>query len=86
MLIIMNQNRMKKLCELALETKKLTIVEFRMLPTNTFDSEKNEWVPDSYSFFLTLKRKENLDGSPESTNVVMMLESLFGFEFCVDYA
>jgi hypothetical protein len=85
MLIIMNQNRMKKLCELALESRKLTIVEFRMLPTNTFDNEKNEWVPDSYSLFLTLKRKENLDGSPESTNVVMMLESLFGFECCVDY-
>lgn len=82
----MNQNRLKKICEMALESRGITITEFKALPTQMFDPEKGEWVPDSYTLFLTLKRKDNLDGLPESTNVVMLLESLLGFECCVDYA
>jgi hypothetical protein len=93
----MDKNRLKKLCELALEPRNVIISEFTAIPTQKFDEEKNEWVPDSYSLFLMLKRKvepnlEKVGGdityqsiSSEFQGIEVLLEGLLGFECCVDF-
>lgn len=93
----MDKNRLKKLCELALEPRNVIISEFTAIPTQKFDEEKNEWVPDSYSLFLMLKRKvepnlEKVGGdityqsiSSEFQDIEVLLEGLLGFECCVDF-
>jgi len=92
----MDQNKLKRLCELALESRNVIISEFTAIPTQKFDEENNKWVPDSYSLFLMLKRKvepnlENFDGdntywsiASEFSGIEYLLESLLGFECCVD--
>jgi hypothetical protein len=63
----MDQDRLKKLIQSALDTsydESLLITEFRALPTHSYDNEKGEWVPDSHSLFLVVKKTkdcENLD-------------------------
>jgi hypothetical protein len=93
----MDKNRLKKLCELVLESRNVIISEFTAIPTQKFDVEKNKWVPDSYSLFLMLKRKvepdlEKLGGditykslSSEFAGIEVLLEGLLGFECCVDF-
>jgi hypothetical protein len=93
----MDKDRLKKLCELALEPRNVIISEFTAIPTQKFDEEKNEWVPDSYSLFLMLKRKvepnlEKVGGdityqsiSSEFQGIEVLLEGLLGFECCVDF-
>ena len=90
------EDKLKRLCELALESRNVIITEFNMIPTQKFDEENNKWVPDSYSLFLMLKRKvepnlEKFDGdntylslASEFSGVEYLLESLLGFECCVD--
>ena len=93
----MDQNKLKRMCELALESRNVIISEFTAIPTQKFDEEKNEWVPDSYSLFLMLKRKvepdlEKVGGgdvtylslSSEFSGIEVLLEGLLGFECCVD--
>ena len=91
------EDRLKKLCELALESKNVIISEFTLIPTQKFDEENNKWVPNSYSLFLMLKRKvepnlEKFDGdntylsiASEFSGIEYLLESLLGFECCVDF-
>jgi hypothetical protein len=90
------EDRIKKLCELALESRNVIISEFTAIPTQKFDEEKNKWVPDSYSLFLMLKRKvepnlEKLGGegysslASEFNGIEVLLEGLLGFECCVDF-
>ena len=93
----MDKDRLKKICELALESRNLIISNFTVIPTQKFDEEKNIWVPNSYSLFLSLKRKEEpnlekLDGditylslATEFSDVEYLLESLLGFQCCVDF-
>ena len=93
----MDQNRLKKICEMALESRGIIVTEFRALPTQMFDPEKSEWVPDSYSLFLGVKRKlepvlEKVGGdvtyrqlSSEFGDLERFLETLLGFECVVDF-
>ena len=93
----LNVDKLKKLCELVLESRDVIISEFTAIPTQKFDEEKNEWVPDSYSLFLMLKRKvepnlEKVGGdityqsiSSEFQGIELLLEGLLGFECCVDF-
>jgi hypothetical protein len=93
----MDQNRLKKICEVALESRGVIVTEFRALPTQLFDHEKGKWVPDSYSLFLGVKRKsepvlEKMGGdatyrqvSSEFGDLERFLETLLGFECVVDF-
>ena len=44
---ILDSDRLKRMCELALESRNVIISEFTAIPTQKFDVEKNKWVPDS---------------------------------------
>jgi hypothetical protein len=54
-----------------------------ILPTYRHDEIKNDWVKDSYTFFIQLKKNEN--GVDTVMDVTNFLKSLFGFECCVDF-
>lgn len=82
----MDQSRLKKVIQSALDIsydESLQINEFRALPTHTYDNEKGEWVPDSYSLFLVVKKMKDID---DFRNVSTLLESLVGFECVVDFS
>ena len=82
----MDKNRIKKVAQSALDisfNESLQISEFRALPTHTYDYEKGEWVPDSYSLFLVVKKLKDHD---DLRNVSTLLESLLGFECVVDFS
>jgi hypothetical protein len=93
----MDQNRLRRICEMALDSRGVIITEFRALPTQMFDPEKGKWVPDSYSLFLGVKRKsepvlEKVGGtviyqqlSSEFEDLERFLETLLGFECVVDF-
>jgi len=93
----MDQNRLKKICGMALDSRGVIISEFRVLPTQSFDHEKGDWVPDSYSLFLGVKRKtepklEKVGGdityreiSSEFGDLESFLKTLLGFECVVDF-
>jgi hypothetical protein len=81
----LDSDRLKRMCELALESRNVIISEFTAIPTQKFDEEKNKWVPDSYSLFLMLKRKMDIDGSSDFEGIEVLLEGLLGFECCVDF-
>jgi hypothetical protein len=86
----MDENRLKKITQSALDNSYsgLTINEFRVLET----SEMNDdcaWTPFSYTLFITLKRGTSLNENNSQTvnafNITELLESLTGFECCVDF-
>jgi len=89
--------RIKRLVESSLDTSfggEISIVNIQILPTQKYDEETNKWVPDSHSIFLNLKDKRNSDNNPDyyhlvsdhpSYRVSSLLESLLGFECCVDF-
>jgi hypothetical protein len=82
----MDKNKLKKVVQSALDIsfdESLQISEFRALPTHTYDNEKGEWVPDSYSLFLVVKKLKDRD---DLRDVSTLLESLLGFECCVDFS
>jgi len=81
----LDSDRLKRMCELALESRNVIISEFTAIPTQKFDEEKNKWVPESYSLFLMLKRKMDIDGSSDFDGIEVLLEGLLGFECCVDF-
>jgi hypothetical protein len=84
----MDQNRLKRICEKALDMsyKGLIISEFRSLPTQKFDQEKNEWVPDSQTLFIMLKKTPDfINDTSGYRTVENFLESLLGFECCIDF-
>ena len=93
----MDQNRLKKICEMALESRGITVTEFRALPTQSYDHEQGKWVPDSYSLFLGLRRKDSSElersggdvtyqySSSEIEDLVRFLETLLGFECVIDF-
>jgi hypothetical protein len=82
----MNKNKLKKLCEMALETSypSLKILDFEMVPTFKYDESQNEWIDDSFSIFIQVKMdNETLD---QPKQVEGFLESLLGFDCCLDFA
>jgi hypothetical protein len=86
----MDENRLKKVIQSALDISygNITIKEFRALPTNKLDEETGKWVPDSYTLFIDLSRNsidEEKCGVSNNGSVGSFLESLLGFECCVDF-
>ncbi len=89
--------RIKRIIESSLDTSfggEIQIVSLVILPTQKYDEETKDWVPDSHSIFLNLKDKRNSDNDLDyyhlvsdhpSYRVSSMLESLLGFECCVDF-
>lgn len=90
-------SRIKKLVKLSLDTSfggMIFIQEMIILPTQKFDEKTNEWVPDSYTIFLTIKKTNNPKLDEEtydgpnfvdlSKRVTNFLEGFLGFEVCVD--
>ena len=88
-------NRIKELVRDSLDTSfggGILIKEMVVLPTQKFNEEINEWVPDSYTIFLSVK--DNRPDQPDFYHYVSddpryrlsnFLESLLGFECCVDF-
>lgn len=82
----MDKDRLKKVCTSALDVSfpGLFISEFVVIPTFKYDDSQNEWVSDSHTIFVQVKRKgENI---PHLREVETFLESLFGLECCVDFS
>jgi hypothetical protein len=89
--------RIKRLVESSLDTSfggEIQIVSLLVLPTQKYNEETREWVPDSHSIFLNLKDKRNSDNNPDynrfvsdhpSYKVSTLLEGLLGFECVVDF-
>ena len=89
--------RIKRIVESSLNTSfggDISIVSLEVLPTQKYDEITNEWVPDSHSIFINLKDKRNPKNDSEyyhfvsdhpSYKVSILLESLLGFECCVDF-
>jgi len=93
----MDQNKLKKVCDAFLEMKykkKVMISEFRAMPRQKFDDEKNEWVPDSHTLFITIKTEpvdydDPLYNLYENDRSYLGLENdlghLLGLECCVNF-
>jgi hypothetical protein len=87
----MDQDRLKKIVQSALDISygNITIKEFRLLPTNKLDEETGKWVPDSYTLFIDLSRNNDDEekwGVSNNLSTGSFLESLLGFECCVDFS
>ena len=80
----MDENKLKKIIQSALDISfdSLTIVDFNVIPTNKWDENVTKWVPDSYSLFLGVKQSLRLE---YPRDIEFFVESLFGFECCVDF-
>jgi superfamily I DNA and/or RNA helicase len=93
-------DRIKRIVESSLNTSfgdELSINEVVILPTQKYDEEVREWVPDSYTLFLSLKRNGTTEKPPDFLHfesqgnfvdvrkVTNFLESLLGFECVVDF-
>jgi hypothetical protein len=80
----MDKDRLKRLCEIIIETSygDVTISEFNVVPTFKLDNELSKWVPDSFTLFIRVKSS----GSSEFTrNIQSKLEGCIGIECCVDF-
>ena len=92
--------KIKRIVESALDTsfgEEISINDMMVLPTQKFDETTNEWVPDSYTVFLSLKRKgvtekkeqyfhyESQGNFVDIRKVTNFIESLLGLECCVDF-
>lgn len=86
----MDENKLKKIVQSILDNSfnGLTINEFRTLETNKMNDD-GAWTPFSYTLFITLKRGTSLNENNSQTvnafNITELLESLTGFECCVDF-
>lgn len=80
----MDQNRLKKIVQSALDVSfsDVSIVDFHVIPTHKWDENVTKWVPDSYSLFLGVKQPLKLE---YQRDIEYFLESLIGFECCVDF-
>jgi hypothetical protein len=78
--------RIKQIVESSLDTSfggDISIVDMMVLPTQKYDEGTKEWIPDSYSLFLQIRRGSVTLDRPRE--VESFLESLLGFECCVDF-
>ena len=82
----MDKDRLKKLCVSALNISfpSLLVSDFVVIPTFKYDETQTDWVPDSYSLFVQIKRNGEFLTRPRE--VESFLESLLGFDCCVDFA
>jgi hypothetical protein len=79
-------DRIKRLVESSLDTSfggEITIVSLMVLPTQKYDEGTKEWIPDSYSLFLQIRKGSVILDRPNQVEI--LLESLLGFECCVDF-
>lgn len=92
----MDEIKLKKLCQRVLDIsyQNISIIEFRAFPTQKFDDEKNEWMPNSHTLYITLKKTPPnyndsdynfIKDSESYLTVQNFLESILGFECCVDF-
>ena len=78
--------RIKRLVESSLDTSfggEISIMDMVVLPTQKYDEEVSKWIPDSYSLFLQIRKGSVVLDQPNQ--VEFLLESLRGFECCVDF-
>jgi hypothetical protein len=78
--------RIKRIVKSSLDTSfggDISIVDMMVLPTQKYDEGTKEWIPDSYSLFLQIQRGSVTLDRPRE--VESFLESLLGFECCVDF-
>ena len=78
--------RIKRLVESSLDTSfggEISIMDMVVLPTQKYDEEVSKWIPDSYSLFLQIRKGSVVLDQPNQ--VEFLLESLLGFECCVDF-
>ena len=78
--------RIKRLVESSLNTSfggEISISDMVVLPTQKYDEETSKWVPDSYSLFIQIRKGSVILDRPNQ--VESLLESLLGFECCVDF-
>jgi hypothetical protein len=78
--------RIKRLVESSLDTSfgvEISISDMVVLPTQKYDEETSKWIPDSYSLFIQIQRGSVILDRPGE--VESFLESLLGFECCVDF-
>ena len=79
-------SRIKKIVESSLNTSfggEISIVDLVVLPTQQYSEESKEWVPNSYSLFVQIRKGSVILNQPGE--VESFLESLLGFECCVDF-
>ena len=79
-------DRIKRLVEYSLDTSfggEISIMDMVVLPTQKYDEEVSKWIPDSYSLFLQIRKGSVVLDQPNQ--VEFLLESLLGFECCVDF-
>jgi hypothetical protein len=88
----MDQSRLRRICENALENSfsGMVITDFLAQPTQKFDDEQNKWVPDSFCVFISIK--ENIGPEIEAFEIIQnenevqyFLESLMGVDCCLDF-
>lgn len=81
----MDKNRLKKLCSSALDISypEITVSEITVIPTYKYESSTGEWVSNSYSIFIIVKRNNSTVYYNEIENFI---ESILGFECCVDFS
>ena len=78
--------RIKRLVESSLDTSfggEISIVDLVVLPTQQYSEESKDWVPNSYSLFVQIRKGSVILNRPGE--VESFLESLLGFECCVDF-
>jgi hypothetical protein len=61
----------------------LLINDMVVVPTQKYSEDINEWIPDSYSLFIQIQKGSVTLNRPNETE--SFLESLLGFECCVDF-
>jgi hypothetical protein len=84
----MDKNRVKKLCESVLEISfsGTTIIDFDMTPTYQYDKLLEKWVPDSQVLFIQITSTNTISRGQGTKDIQSTLESVLGFECCVDFA
>jgi len=78
--------RIKRIVESSLNTSfggEISIVDLVVLPTQQYSEESKDWVPNSYSLFVQIRKGSVILNRPGE--VESFLESLLGFECCVDF-
>ena len=78
--------RIKRVVKSSLDTSfggEISIVSLEVIPTQKYDEKTTEWIPDSYSLFIQMRRGTMILTRPQE--VESFLESLLGFECCVDF-
>jgi hypothetical protein len=82
----MDKDRLKKIVETSLVSHfgdDLLINDMVVVPTQKYSEDINEWIPDSYSLFIQIQKGSVTLNRPNETE--SFLESLLGFECCVDF-